>query len=126
MKQQSVQTERSRRQLKSWLVLNLALLSIVAVLSMTYPVEELSHRLGDIYFRLRRPLPTSNSVALVLIDDISLSRYGRWPWPRTLLARLVRATAAQRPAAIGLDILLSEAEDSRNDDDLAQAFRDAG
>ena len=72
--------ERPRNRIKSWLVLNLLLLSLVAVLSMTYPVEELSRRLGDIYFRIRRPLPTSNSVALVLLDDLSLSRYGRWPW----------------------------------------------
>jgi signal transduction histidine kinase len=42
------------------------------------------------------------------------------------LARLVRATAAQRPTAIGLDILLSEAEDAPADNDLAKAFRDAG
>jgi signal transduction histidine kinase/CHASE2 domain-containing sensor protein len=126
MKAQSVHGERSRNRIKSWLVLNLLLLGLVAALSMTYPVDELSRRLGDIYFRLRRPLPTSSSVALVLIDDLSLSRYGRWPWPRSLLARLVRATAAQRPGAIGLDILLSEAEDARNDNDLAKAFREAG
>jgi signal transduction histidine kinase/CHASE2 domain-containing sensor protein len=126
MKEQSANSARSRNRIKSWLALNLLLLSLVAALSLTYPVEELSRRLGDIYFRVRRPLPTSNSVALVLIDDFSLSGYGRWPWPRSLLARLVRATATQRPAAIGLDILLSEAEDARNDDDLAKAFREAG
>ena len=126
MKAQPVNGERSRNRVKSWLVLNLLLLSLVAALSMTYPVEELSRRLGDIYFRLRRPLPTSSSVAIVLIDDLSLSRYGRWPWPRSLLARLVRATAAQRPGAIGLDILLSEAEDSRDDEDLGTALQEAG
>src|SRR5579864_7328549 len=125
MKVQS-EGERSRNRVKSWLVLNLLLLSLVAGLSMTYPVEELSRRLGDIYVRLRRPLPTSSSVAIVLIDDFSLSRYGRWPWPRSLLARLVRATAAQRPGAIGLDILLSEAEDARDDDDLGKALQEAG
>src|SRR5271166_5167851 len=118
--------ERSRNRVKSWLVLNLLLLSLVTALSMTYPVEELSRRLGDIYFRLRRPLRTSSSVALVLIDDLSLSRYGRWPWPRSLLARLVRATAAQHAGAIGLDILLSEAEDASADNDLGKALREAG
>ncbi len=126
MKQNSEHGEHQRNRIQSWLVLNLLLLSVVAVLSMTYPVEELGRRLGDIYFRVRRPSPTSNFVALVLIDDLSLSRHGRWPWPRSLLARLVRATAAQHPSAIGLDVLLSEAEDARNDGDLAQAFRDAG
>jgi signal transduction histidine kinase len=126
MRAQSEIGKRSGNRVKSWLVLNLLLLSLVAALSVTYPVEELSRRLGDIYFRLRKPLPTSDSVALVLIDDLSLSRYGRWPWPRSLLARLVRATAAQRPRAIGLDVLLSEAEDAQNDNDLAEAFREAG
>ncbi len=115
-----------RNRIKSWLILNLVLLGVVGALSLTYPVEELSRRLGDIYFRVRRPLPTSDSVAVVLIDDLSLSRHGRWPWPRSLLARLVRATAAQHPAAIGLDVLLSEAEDARNDGDLATALREAG
>ena len=126
MTQPSATGERSRGRITSWLVLNLLLLGLVALLSFTYPVEELSHRLSDIYFRIRGPLPTSNSVALVLIDDFSLSRYGRWPWPRSLLARLVRATAAQRPVAIGLDVLLSEAEDTKNDGDLADALHDAG
>jgi signal transduction histidine kinase len=126
MKQPSATGERSRGRIISWLVLNLLLLGVVAALSFTYPVEELSHRLSDIYFRVRGPLPVSNSVALVLIDDLSLSHYGRWPWPRSLLARLIRATSAQRPVAIGLDVLLSEAEDAQNDGDLAQALQDAG
>jgi signal transduction histidine kinase/CHASE2 domain-containing sensor protein len=125
MKAKSEIGGRSRNRLRSWLVLNLLLLGLVAALSVTYPVEELSRRLGDVSFRLRRPLPTSNSVALVLIDDLSLTRYGRWPWPRSLLARLVRATAAQRPGVIALDILLSEAGDAQADSDLARAFRDA-
>jgi signal transduction histidine kinase len=112
--------------IKTWLTLNILLLAIVAALSLTYPVEELSRRLGDIYFRVRSPLPTSKSVVLVLIDDQSLGKYGRWPWPRALLARLVRATAAQRPAVIGLDVLLPESEDVHNDQDLASAFREAG
>ena len=116
----------SRSRIQSWLVLNVLLLGVIAAISATYPVEELSRKLGDIYFRLRPPLPTSNYAALVLIDDQSLSRYGRWPWPRTLLARLVRATSAQRPTAIGLDILLTEAGDALSDNDLARAFREAG
>src|SRR5664279_5880847 len=126
MKEQTIQGDRTIRRIKSWLVLNLLLLTVVGVLSITYPVEELSRRFGDIYFRLRSPRPISDTVAIVLIDDLSLSQHGRWPWPRALLAKLVRATSAQHPAAIGVDVLLSEAEDARNDDDLAKAFREAG
>ena len=111
--------------IRRWLALNLLLLTLVGILSLTYPVEELSRRLGDGFFRLRGHEPTSNSVAMVLIDDTSLDRYGRWPWPRTELANLITTVSRQHPASIGLDILLSESGD-QSDDNLAQAIRDAG
>ncbi len=110
----------------SWLALNILLLALIAVLSLTYPIEELSRRLGDEYFRLRRHEPTSSSVVLVLIDDSSLQRYGRWPWPRAQLARLVRTVGQQHPAVIGLDFLLSEAGDATGDAELAKAIQDSG
>jgi CHASE2 domain-containing sensor protein len=95
------------------------------VLSLTYPVEELSRRLGDFYFRLRGPQPTSEQVALLVIDDASISRYGRWPWSRMLLARLVRAASAHGPRALGLDIIFSEPQDELADRDLAEALGSA-
>jgi len=116
---------RIPRRLRDWLLLNLLLLTLVSLLSLTYPVQELSRRLGDFYFRLRGKQPISPDVALVLIDDASLGRYGRWPWPRSLLARVVRAATAQGPRALGLDILLSEPEDENDDRDLAETLRAA-
>jgi CHASE2 domain-containing sensor protein/signal transduction histidine kinase len=112
--------------ISSWLALNALLLFLVSVLSLTYPVEELSRRIGDSFFRLRGHQPTSTRVALVVIDDASLEQYGRWPWPRAKLARLVRAISSQRPTSIGLDILLSEPSQVSDDNDLAQAIGDAG
>src|SRR6185312_10544864 len=46
-------------------------------------------------------------VAIVDIDRETLARLGPWPWPRARLARVVRAAAAGRPVALGLDILLA-------------------
>jgi len=111
---------------KRWLLLNVLLLTVVGLLSLSYPVEELSRRAGDMYFRLRGNQGTSPHVALILIDDASLERYGRWPWKRSLLARVVRAASAEHPKALGLDILLSETEDETNDRELAKALKDAG
>ncbi|MBV9248458.1 MAG: adenylate/guanylate cyclase domain-containing protein [Acetobacteraceae bacterium] len=45
-------------------------------------------------------------IAIVDIDSGTLARFGPWPWPRARLATLVAATAAARPAVLGLDILL--------------------
>lgn len=103
----------------------LALLVLVGLFSSTFPVVRLDQRLGDFYFRMRAAQPTSTDVALVLIDDEALARYGRWPWPRRDLARLVRTIAAFQPKAIGIDILLPEPEDKSNDADLAQAIAGA-
>src|SRR5712692_10998097 len=113
-------------QAKRWLLLNVLLLAVVGLLSLSYPLEELSRRSGDTYFRLRGSQGTSPHVAMILIDDASLERYGRWPWKRSLLARVVRAASAEHPTALGVDILLSETEDEANDRELAKALKEAG
>ncbi|MFO1324455.1 MAG: CHASE2 domain-containing protein [Burkholderiales bacterium] len=50
----------------------------------------------------------STPVVVVEIDERSLVRHGQWPWPRTLLAELVRDIEQLDPAAIGIDILMPE------------------
>lgn len=52
----------------------------------------------------------SAPATIVAIDETSLNRYGQWPWPRTRLADLIERIAAFRPAAIGLDIIMPEAD----------------
>lgn len=47
-------------------------------------------------------------VKIVDIDDESLSRLGQWPWPRTILAKMVDRLAAAGVAAIGFDIVFAE------------------
>jgi signal transduction histidine kinase/CHASE2 domain-containing sensor protein len=109
-----------------WLRLNLVLLVLTGVISLSFPVMSLNRMLGDSYFRLRGVRPTSKNVAMVLIDDAALSQYGRWPWPRARLAQIVRAVRQFHPKAIGMDILLSEPEDETNDLALESAIQEAG
>jgi adenylate cyclase len=54
--------------------------------------------------RQRRSAPA----VIVAIDEASLDRFGQWPWPRNLVARLLDRIAAASPAAIGVDILFAE------------------
>jgi len=56
--------------------------------------------------RERRSAP----VVIVAIDEASLDRFGQWPWPRNLVARLLDRIAAARPAAIGVDIVFAESD----------------
>ena len=108
-----------------WTRLSLALLALVFLVSWRFPVSTLSQKLNDFFFRLRRPMPVSREVALVLIDDASLAQQGRWPWSRAQLAKLVRAVSQEQPKAIGVDVLLPEDENEQNDAELTRAIEAA-
>ena len=62
-------------------------------------------------FQMGAPREVKSTPAMVVeIDDKSLAALGQWPWPRTLLAELIRDIEEQQPLAIGVDILMSEAD----------------
>lgn len=56
--------------------------------------------------RAYHPLP----VRIVAIDEKSLAKYGQWPWPRTLVAKLVQQIAAGHPHVLGVDIIFAESD----------------
>jgi adenylate cyclase len=56
--------------------------------------------------------PPSDQVALVEIDERSLARVGRWPWPRDQVARLVDRLRVMGAAAVSLDIIFAEPDGS--------------
>ncbi len=60
-------------------------------------------------------------VTVVAIDQKSLLEIGQWPWPRNVLARLVRVIHRAEPAAIGINILMPEADALSPERLLAQA-----
>ena len=87
------------------------------------PVRVLRLAVFDAYqFRAPRER-VSGPAVIVDIDEASLTRYGQWPWPRTLLARLVELIGRGRPAAIGLDIFMPE-PDRLSPDRLARLIPD--
>ncbi len=47
-------------------------------------------------------------LVVVEIDQQSLERLGRWPWPRQVHARLIDRLAAAGPSVIGYDVLFAE------------------
>ncbi|MGV2287361.1 CHASE2 domain-containing protein [Trinickia sp. YCB016] len=63
-------------------------------------------------FLLWRPAPVSSGIAIVQIDNASIDRLGRWPWPRSVHAQLLDALAKAHPAAIVYDVLFTEPEAS--------------
>lgn len=49
----------------------------------------------------------SGHVQVIEITAQDLAQLGRWPWPRTRLARVVDQIADQSPGVLGLDLVLS-------------------
>ena len=61
--------------------------------------------------RYQRHMPRvrdNEPVIVIGIDSKSLERYGQWPWPRDLIARLVNTVHAGQALALGLDIIFAE------------------
>jgi adenylate cyclase len=62
----------------------------------------------DFKMSLRGTRPVSDQVVIVTIDEQSLKREGRWPWPRSRLANLVDKLTESGVAVIGFDFLFPE------------------
>jgi CHASE2 domain-containing sensor protein/serine phosphatase RsbU (regulator of sigma subunit) len=64
----------------------------------------------DFYQALSPRERRSAPAVIVAIDEKSLERYGQWPWPRDLVAKLLDRIRAAGPAAIGVDLLFPNAD----------------
>lgn len=58
---------------------------------------------------------------IVEIDQKSIAALGQWPWPRSVLAQLIDDINRHQPAAIGIDIVMSEADAHSAERVLARA-----
>ena len=94
----------------NWLVAGaLTLVLLLATLVQWYPLQSLEYKSYDLRARLRAKKPTA-PIVVVTIDDASIERLGRWPWPRGYMAELMAQIASYEPALIGTNILYTEAD----------------
>ena len=71
-------------------------------------LQDLRNQVFD-YFQRFSPRPYEQMpVRIVDLDDETLERYGQWPWPRTLVARLIADLANAGAAVITMDIVFAE------------------
>ena len=66
----------------------------------------------DLRFLSRGRLQPSSIVALALIDEKSLDKEGRWPWPRSKMASLVNLLSQDGAKVIGFDIGFFEPDEN--------------
>lgn len=70
----------------------------------------------------------SEDIVIIGIDDKSIAELGRWPWRRETHAHLIEQLIPAGIQAIGMDVIFSEPDVTRPQDDqrLAQAIASAG
>ncbi len=72
--------------------------------------EPVRSRVFDTYQSMAPRQVQALPVVIVDIDEASVTALGQWPWPRTRLARLIEVTHQLGARAIGLDMLMPEAD----------------
>ncbi|MCK4594200.1 CHASE2 domain-containing protein, partial [bacterium] len=114
--------EHRRRFLPWGLTVGLLAGLVAAALNVAGLVDRLEVSSRDIRFLLRGPLDPDPEIALVTIDQRSLTELGRYPWPRGLLAQLVERIHSVDPACLALDLALLEPDNPAVDERLADAI----
>jgi signal transduction histidine kinase/CHASE2 domain-containing sensor protein len=110
-------------------VISVAAIVIVSTLLGTlvsWRAPGIDQNMRDWMIRARGPLPAPDNIAIVAIDESSIGRFGRFPWPRALSARAIDAIAAAQPKAIAVDVLFADPTSDTDDDILARSIQQAG
>jgi len=113
--------------LREWWLLLWVLVVLLTLLQQQGWLERMNATLYDagvtLYQRALR-----DDLLVVAVDERSLAEYGRWPWRRARYAELIDLLSAAEVSAIGLDLILSEADTAHPEDDarLADAIRRNG
>ncbi len=71
-------------------------------------LASMDNQVTSAMFRWRGSAEATGKVVIVDIDEKSLKRNGQWPWPRDVVARLVRSVHESGAKVIGFDIVFAE------------------
>ncbi|HKX31486.1 MAG TPA: CHASE2 domain-containing protein [Blastocatellia bacterium] len=103
----------------------IVLLSTAMGVGLSWKSPELETVVRDWLLRTRGAVTPPPEIVIVAIDEASIARLGRFPWPRTLAARALERIGAAKPKVIALDVLYSEPTEPEADQALTTAIRGA-
>ena len=105
-------------------IATIGLLVLLLVSGITTPVD---NAIYDLHARTWHYTP-DNDVIIIAIDPKSLDAVGRFPWPRSVYARIIDRLTVDGVRGIGMDVTMStpESDNPRNDQMLADAMHRNG
>src|SRR5215207_587601 len=100
--------------------------SAVIAMAVAWRAPGLDLYARDWLMRARGPLAPPDDIVIIGIDEASMARYGRFPWPRRLMAQALDKIGAAGPKAVALDVLYAEPTTPGDDLALAEAISRSG
>jgi adenylate cyclase len=100
------ETQRGRPIAFLWLLI----FALVITFSDYTPFRMARSLLFDEYQSIFPRESVTRPLVIVEIDEATLGALGQWPWPRNYLAALIDTVNLLKPSAIGLDIIMPEAD----------------
>ncbi len=97
------------KRLWSYLIPALILIGILS-LQYQFPTQIESYRIKvfDVFQKIKPRAYVDTPVRIIDIDDESLSRIGQWPWPRTLVGKLISQAAKGGAKIVAFDAVFAE------------------
>lgn len=108
-----------RRFLLEWAGIGCLGIAVILLSSLGRLSASVDNLVYDRFLSLRVQ-PLLRDIVVVEIDNASIAQLGRWPWPRSVHARLLEQIAKAKPAAVIYDVLFTEA--NPEDEQLARAI----
>jgi CHASE2 domain-containing sensor protein len=86
--------------------------------------QGLENKSMDYRFKIRGPLKPASDIAIVVVDEESIRRIGRWPWTRNIHSALIEKLNKAGAKAIVFDILFldPDTDHPRADSDLGKTI----
>lgn len=102
--------------------------SLVLIVYVFNGFDSLELKSVDFRFQLRGSRPANPDIVVVAIDEASIAKLGRWPWPRSYHGKIIRDLAAAGAKSIAFDVLYTERDEQNpaSDANLASAAEETG
>jgi PAS domain S-box-containing protein len=101
-------------------------ISTLAAMLVIWRAPALKLAARDALVRARGTSSPPDEVVIVAIDEASVKRFGRFPWPRRLMAQALDKISVAHPKVIAVHALYSDLTSEADDTALAEAIMRAG
>jgi len=108
-----------RRFLIEWAGIGCLGIVVILLSSLGRLSASVDHLVYDRFLSLHTQ-PLLRDIVVLEIDNASIAQLGRWPWPRSVHAKLLEQIASAKPAAVIYDVLFTEP--NPQDAELARAI----